>query len=157
MIEFKTSKDVEYDTKNTQKIFGILNQSIRGMTIVEIADQLDLNRHTVTKLCERMLIEKKINYDEKGPAKIYYSVGPSKFVGRIDLGPKDKLWIDVFKQPKYIGEEEFLRINQSKHDNLIRSSSKFKSVGAVAIKKSQLVNLIRILRDVARKEFGLSV
>jgi len=155
--EFKTSKDVEYDTKNAQRIFEELNKSIRGMTIVDLANALDLNRHTITKLCESMLIEKKINYDEKGPAKIYYSVGPSKFVGRITLSKIDYLWIDVFKQPKYLGEEEFLRINQTKHDNLIRSSSKFKSVGAVAIKKSQLVNMIRILRDVARKEFGLSV
>jgi predicted butyrate kinase (DUF1464 family) len=157
MVEFKTTKDVEYDTKNAQRIFGVLEKSIRGLTIVDIANQLDLNRHTVTKLCERMLIEKKINYDEKGPAKIYYSVGPSKFVGRIDLGTLDKIWIDVFKQPKYPEEEEFVRLNQTKHDNLIRASSKFKSVGAIAIKKSQLVNLIRLLRDVARKEFGLSV
>ncbi|TAL47201.1 hypothetical protein EPN87_03515 [archaeon] len=156
-MEFKVSKDVEYDTTNARRIFSLLSKSERGLTIVDMSNQLKLNRHTVTKLCERMLMEKKINYDEKGPAKIYYSVGPSKFVGRIDLSDMEKLWIDVFKQPKYIGEEEFVRINQSKHDNLIRSSSKFKSVGAVAIKKSQLVNLIRILRDVARKEFGLSV
>lgn len=157
MVEFKTTKDVEYDTKNAQRIFEVLEKSVRGLTIVDIANELDLNRHTVTKLCERMLMEKKINYDEKGPAKIYYSVGPSKFVGRIDLGNLDKIWIDVFRQPKYPGEEEFIRLNQTKHDNLIRASSKFKSVGAVAVKKSQLVNLVRILRDVAKKEFGLSV
>jgi len=156
-MEFRVSKDVEYDTKNARRIFEVLNKSQRGMTIVDIATQLKLNRHTVTKLCERMLIEKRINYDEKGPAKIYYSVGPSKFVGRIDLSDMDKLWVDVFKQPRYVGEEEFLRINQTKHDNLIRASSKFKSVGAVAVKKSQIVNLIRILRDVAKKEFGLNV
>lgn len=157
MEEIKTSREVEYDTKNAKAIKALLDKSERGLTIAEMAEKLNLNRHTVTKLCERMLIEKKINYDEKGPAKIYYSVGPSKFVGRIDLSPIDKLWIDVFKHPKYVGEEEFVRINQTKHDNLIRASSKFKSVGAVAVKKSQLVNFIRILRDVARKEFGLSV
>jgi len=157
MVEFKTTKEVEYDTKNAIRILNVLNDSIRGMTIHDIARKLDLNRHTVTKLCERMLTEKKINYDEKGPAKIYYSVGPSKFVGRIDLDELDKIWIDVFKQPRYEGEEEFVRLNQTKHDHLIRASSKFKSVGAIAVKKSQLVNLVRILRDVARKEFGLSV
>lgn len=156
-MEFKTTKEVEYDTKNARRILDVLNQSVRGMTIVDIANELNLNRHTVTKLCERMLIEKKINYDEKGPAKIYYSIGPSKFVGRIDLSNVEKLWIDVFKQPRYLGEEEFLRINQTKHDHLIRASSKFKSVGAVSVKKSQLINFIRILRDTARKEFGLSV
>lgn len=157
MTEFKTTKEVEYDTKNARRILEVLNESARGATIHDIAQKLNLNRHTVTKLCERMLIEKKINYDEKGPAKIYYSVGPSKFVGKISLDKFDTIWIDVFKQPKYPGEEEFVRLNQTKHDHLIRASSKFKSVGAVAIKKSQLVNLIRILRDVARKEFGLSV
>jgi len=152
-----TSKGEEYDTRNARRIKELLDKNERGLTIAEIANQLKLNRHTVAKLCERMLIEKKINYDEKGPAKVYYSVGPSRFVGRIDLSPTEKLWIDVFKHPKYSGEEEFVRINQTKHDNLIRSSSKFKSVGAIAIKKSQLINFIRILRDVARKEFGLNV
>jgi len=153
----ETSKREEYDTKNARMIKELLDKHERGLTIAEIAKKLKLNRHTVAKLCERMLIEKKINYDEKGPAKVYYSVGPSKFVGRIDLSPTEKLWIDVFKHPKYAGEEEFVRINQTKHDNLIRASSKFRSVGAIAIKKSQLVNFIRILRDIARKEFGLNV
>jgi hypothetical protein len=156
VVEFKTSKDVEYDTKNTLRILDCLDKSPRGLTIVDIANQLDLNRHTVTKILERLLIEKKVNYDEKGPAKIYYSVGSSKFVGKIDQGPMDTLWINTFR-PKYPGEEEFVRINQTKHDNLIRSSSKFKSVGAVAIKRSSLINVIRILRDVARKEFNLNV
>ncbi len=156
-MDFKTTKEVEYDTKNAKRILEVLNESTRGMTIHDIARKLDLNRHTVTKLCEKMLIEKKINYDEKGPAKIYYSVGPSRFVGRIDQGEADKIWIDVFKQPRYEGEDEFVRLNQTKHDHLIRATSKYKSIGAIAIKKKQLVNAIRILRDVARKEFGLSV
>ncbi len=157
MVDFKTTKDVEYDTKNARRILDMLNGSTRGLTIHDMSRKLDLNRHTVTKLCERMLIEKKINYDEKGPAKIYYSVGPSRFVGRLDQADMDKIWIDVFKQPRYEGEEEFVRLNQTKHDHLIRASSKFKSVGAVAIKKSQLGNLIKLLRAVAKKEFGLSV
>ena len=157
MVDFKTTKDVEYDTKNARRILDMLNGSTRGLTIHDISRKLDLNRHTVTKLCERMLIEKKINYDEKGPAKIYYSVGPSRFVGRLDQADMDKIWIDVFKQPRYEGEEEFVRLNQTKHDHLIRASSKFKSVGAVAIKKSQLGNLIKLLRAVAKKEFGMTV
>jgi len=155
-IEFRTTEDVEYDTKNAMRVLDILNKSERGLTITDIAEDLGLNRHTVTKLLERMLMEKKVNYDEKGPAKIFYGTGKSRFVGRIDQGRYDKLWVDTMK-PKYIGEEETVRVNQTKHDHLIRASSKFRSVGAISIKKSQLVNLIRILRDVARKEFGLSI
>ncbi|MEM5843685.1 MAG: helix-turn-helix domain-containing protein [Candidatus Aenigmatarchaeota archaeon] len=149
-------KNIEYDTKNAQKIFELLEKSPRGLTISEISKELGLNRHTVTKLLERMLIEKKVNYEEKGPAKIFYSVGTSKFVGRIDQEKWDTLWFNVFR-PKYPGEEEFLRINQTKHDYLIRSSSKFKSVGAVAIKKSSLVSVIKLLKEVAKREFGLEV
>lgn len=156
MKEFKTAKEVEYDTVNTQRILETLEKSVRGLTITDIAVLLNLNRHTVTKILERLLLEKKVNYDEKGPAKIYYSVGPSKFVGKIEQGKWDTLWINTFK-PRYPGEEVFVRINQTKHDFLIRSSSKFKSVGAVAIKRSSLINFIRILRDVARKELGLDV
>jgi predicted transcriptional regulator len=154
--ELKRTVEVEYDTKNAQRILGTLEKSSRGLTITDIAQILDLNRHTVTKILERLLIEKRVNYDEKGPAKIFYSTGKSKFVGRIDQGKYDKVWIDTFK-PRYEGEELTVRLNQTKHDHLIRSSSKFRSVGAVSIKKSQLVNLIRILRDVAKKEFGLDV
>jgi len=156
MKRVETSKEVEYDTKNTKRVLQTLKKSIRGLTITDIAQQLNLNRHTVTKILDRLLIEKKVNYDEKGPAKIFYSSGVGKFVGRVDQGKFDTLWIDVFK-PKYPGEEEFLRINQTKHDNLIRASSKFRSVGAIAIKKRNLINLIRILKDVARDEFHLKI
>jgi hypothetical protein len=147
MKEFKTTEEVEYDTKNAQKVLSVLEKSIRGLTITDISQQVDLNRHTVTKLLDRFLIEKKVNYDEKGPAKIFYSTGDSKFVGRIDQGKFDKIWIDVIR-PKYEGEEIAVRLNQTKHDHLIRASSKFRSVGAVAIKRSQLQNLIKILKKV---------
>jgi DNA-binding Lrp family transcriptional regulator len=147
---------VEYDTKNTYKILDLLKKNIRGLTITEIADRLQLNRHTVTKILDKLLIEKRVNYDEKGAAKIFYYVGEGKFVGKIDQGKHDTLWIDIFK-PYYSGEEEIIRINQTKHDNLIRASSKYRSVGAVAIKKKSLVELIRLLRDVARSDLNLNI
>jgi predicted ArsR family transcriptional regulator len=156
MKKKKTSKSEEYDTKNTRRILENLNGTPRGLTITDIASELDLNRHTVTKILDRLLIEKRVDYDEKGPAKIFYSTGTSKFVGRVDQGKFDKLWIDVFK-PKYEGEEEFIRINQTKHDHLIRTASKFRSVGAIAIKRRNVINLIRILKDVARDELNLKV
>ena len=151
----KTTEDVEYDTKNAVRVLETLEKSERGLTITDVANELELNRHTVTKLLERMLIEKKVNYDEKGPAKIFYSSGKSKFVSSIDQGKLEKIWIDITK-PKYSGEEETVRINQTKHDHLIRSSSKFRSVGAIAIKKSNLKNFIKILKEIAKKEFGIS-
>jgi DNA-binding Lrp family transcriptional regulator len=134
----------------------LLKKNIRGLTITEIADRLQLNRHTVTKILDKLLIEKRVNYDEKGAAKIFYYVGEGKFVGKIDQGKHDTLWIDIFK-PYYSGEEEIIRINQTKHDNLIRASSKYRSVGAVAIKKKSLVELIRLLRDVARSDLNLNI
>jgi len=152
----KTSKAEEYDTNNTKRILKILKGEPRGLTITEIADKLSLNRHTATKILDKLLIEKRVDYEEKGPAKIFYSTGTSKFVGRVDQGKFDKLWIDVF-QPRYENEQEFIRINQTKHDHLIRSSSKFRSVGAVAIKRKNVINLIRILKDVARDELNLKV
>ena len=156
MNKQKTSKSEEYDTKNTRKVVEILNKNTRGLTITDIASELSLNRHTITKILDRMLIEKRVNYDEKGPAKIFYSTGTSKFVGRVDQGKFDKLWVDVF-QPKYEGEETFIRINQTKHDHLIRSSSKFRTVGAISIERKNVINLIRILKDVARDELGLKI
>jgi DNA-binding Lrp family transcriptional regulator len=152
----KEEENVEYDTKNTYKILDLLKKNIRGLTITEIADRLQLNRHTVTKILEKLLIEKRVNYDEKGAAKIFYYVGEGKFVGKIDQGKHDTLWIDIFK-PYYAEEEEIIRINQTKHDNLIRASSKYRSVGAIAIKKKSLVELIRLLRDVARSDLKLDV
>jgi len=156
MNKQKTSKSEEYDTKNTLKVVEILNKNTRGLTITDIASELGLNRHTITKILDRMLIEKRVNYDEKGPAKIFYSTGTSKFVGRVDQGKFDKLWVDVFK-PKYEEEETYIRINQTKHDHLIRSSSKFRTVGAISIKRKNVINLIKILKDVARDELNLKI
>lgn len=90
MKDFKTTEEVEYDTKNARRVLDVLNKSERGLTITDIAEDLNLNRHTVTKLLERMLIEKKANYDEKGPAKIFYGTGKSKYVGRLDQGKFEK-------------------------------------------------------------------
>jgi predicted ArsR family transcriptional regulator len=156
MKEIETSKEVEYDTKNTKRVLKVLKESVRGLTITDIAQQLKLNRHTITKILNRLLIEKKTDYDEKGPAKIFYSTGTSKFVGRVDQGKFDKLWIDVFK-PKYPGEQKFVRVNQTKHDHLIRASSKFRSVGAISVKRRNLITLIRLLKNIARDEFKLKV
>jgi len=156
MNELEPSQEVEYDTKNTKKVIEILKGSVRGLTITDVAQQLKLNRHTITKILDKLLIEKKANYDEKGPAKIFYSSGKGRFVGRVDQGKFDTLWIDVFT-PAYSEEDEFVRINQTKHDHLIRASSKFRSVGAIAIKKRNVINLIRILKDVARDELNLKV
>jgi len=156
MNDRKTSKSEEYESKNTNKVLEILNKNSRGLTITDIASELGLNRHTITKILDRLLIEKRVNYDEKGPAKIFYSTGISKFVGRVDQGKFDKLWIDVF-QPKYEGEEAFIRINQTKHDHLIRTPSKFRTVGAISVKRKNVINLIRILKDVARDELNLKI
>jgi len=156
MERVRTSEEVLYDTVNARKVYECLSRSVRGLTISDIATQLGLNRHTVTKLLERMLLEKRVWYDERGPAKVFFALGRGKFVGRIDQGPWDKIWIDTVK-PRYEGEEEFIKINQTKHDYLIRTPSKWRTVGAIAIKKSKLPDFIRILTEVARKEFGLKV
>ncbi|MCX8179314.1 MAG: hypothetical protein N3E38_01065 [Candidatus Aenigmarchaeota archaeon] len=156
MKGLKEEKTVEYDTKNTFKIIDLLKKNIRGLTITEISNKLGLNRHTTTKILEKLLIEKRVNYDEKGSAKIFYYVGEGKFIGKIDQGKQDTLWIDIFK-PYYSDEDEIVRINQTKHDNLARTSSKYRSVGAIAIKKKSLVSLIRLLRDVAKEDFGLDI
>ena len=152
----KKAASMDYDTKNTWRVLKTLNKSMRGLTITDVAEELGLNRHTVTKILERLLIEKRVNYDEKGPAKIFYSTGTSRFVGKVEQGKQETLWINVFK-PKYPGEEEFVRINQTKHDHLTRSSSKYRSVGAIAIKRKSLINLIRLLKDIARDEMGLKI
>ena len=150
MKELKTTEEVEYDTKNAQAVLNTLEKSERGLTITDIANELKLNRHTVTKLLERMLIEKKVNYDEKGPAKIFYSSGKSKFVGKLEQSPTEQIWVDVIK-PRYSGEEDSIRINQTKHDHLVRSSSKFRSIGAISIKKNQLDRLVKMLKEAAKR------
>ncbi|MFH7903227.1 MAG: winged helix-turn-helix domain-containing protein [Candidatus Aenigmatarchaeota archaeon] len=138
------SKQVEYDSENAKKILKLLEKNPRGMTITEISNFLNLNRHTVTKILERLLIEKRVDFDERGPAKVFYFVGKSQFIGKIEQGKDNILWIDLFK-PVYEGEEEFVRINQTKKDILIRSKNKYRSIGSVAIKKSKIRELISIL------------
>ena len=146
-------KKPEYDTRNSKKIIKLLKSHPRGLTIAEISNYLNLNRHTVAKILERLLIEKRVDYEEKGPAKIFYLIGSGKFAGKINQG-NDTIWIDVFR-PDF--GEPFVRLNQTKKDSLIRSSSKYRSIGSVAIKKSSIKKIISILKKVAKEEFGLSI
>lgn len=149
MSDAKSSNEIEYDTKNTQLILDCLKKNVRGLTIGEVAEQLKLNRHTATRILDRLLIEKKVDYEERGLTKIFFSTGQNKFIGKINQGKDNDLWIDVFK-PKY--DEDFVRLNQTKHDFLIRSSSNYRSVGAIAVKKSRIDELIEILKKL-RKGF----
>jgi len=148
MAEAKRSDEIEYDTKNTQLVLDCLEKNTRGATIGEVAGQLKLNRHTVTKILDRLLIEKKVDYEEKGLTKIFFSTGSNKFIGKINQGKDNDLWIDIFK-PKT--DEEFVRLNQTKHDYLIRASSNYRSVGAIAVKKNHIDELIEILKKVKKE------
>jgi len=147
-MEAKRSDEIEYDSENTQLVLECLEKNARGVTIGEVAEQLKLNRHTITKILDRLLIEKKVDYEEKGLTKIFFSTGSNKFVGKINQGKDNDIWIDVFK-PKT--DEEFVRLNQTKHDYLIRASSNYRSVGAIAVKKSHVDELIGILKKVKKE------
>lgn len=142
---FEKTENVEYQTENAKKILKLLEKNPRGKTITEISNSLNLNRHTVTRILERLLIERRVDYDERGSAKVFYYVGKPQFIGKIEQGKENILWIDLFK-PAYEGEEEFVRINQTKKDVLIRSKSKYRSIGSIAIKKSKIKELIEILQ-----------
>jgi diaminopimelate epimerase len=124
-----------------------LEKNVRGLTIGEVAQQLKLNRHTVTRIFDRLLIEKKVDYEEKGLTKIFFSTGSNKFVGKITQGKDNDIWVDIFR-PKY--DEEFIRLNQTKHDYLIRASSNYRSVGAIALNKSHIDEMIEILKRVKK-------
>lgn len=148
---------IDYDIASAKKIIELLEKNPRGMTIKEISDNLKLNRHTVTKILERLLIEKRVDYDAKGPAKIFYITGKPRLAGRIDISDVEKIWIDIVEPIDEKYGEKFIRLNQTKPDFLTRSSSKFRSVGAISVKKNQLINLIRLLRDIAKNEFGIEI
>ena len=145
------SASVGYDTKNARNILRLLSESPRGLTIAGISKRLKLNRHTVSNILERLLIEKKVDYDQIGPSKVFYSLGIGKFIKRIDQERGEKLWIDVFK-PKYPDKEPFVRINQTRYDYMSKSENKYRSIGAVAIKLSKLPELIETLKSILEND-----
>ena len=127
---------------NVKKVLDLLKESPRGLTISEISNILNLNRHTVRKILERLLIEKKVNYEEKGPAKIFYFVGEVEEIAKIDLGNEGYISIDKIKS----FDKEFIRISQLKKDSLIREKNKFRIIGSVAISKEKLKELLEIIQ-----------
>lgn len=147
----------EYDIETAKRIINLLKNNPRGLDISEISRELKISRNTAIKVLERLLIEKRIDYVSKGPAKIFFLLGESKFVGRIDLSDTEKIWIDVIYPMDEKYGEKLIRLNQTKLDYLSRSSSKFRSVGAIIIDKKNMVNLVRLLRDIAKNEFGLEI
>ncbi|MFH8110208.1 MAG: hypothetical protein QXE42_02085 [Candidatus Aenigmatarchaeota archaeon] len=147
----------EYDIETAKRVINLLKNNPRGLDISEISRELKISRNTAIKVLERLLIEKRIDYVSKGPAKIFFLLGESKFVGRIDLSDTEKIWIDVIYPMDEKYGEKLIRLNQTKLDYLSRSSSKFRSVGAIIIDKKNMVNLVRLLRDIAKNEFGLEI
>jgi predicted ArsR family transcriptional regulator len=127
---------------NEKKVIKLLKESPRGLTILEIANILKLNRHTVKKILENLLIEKVVDYEEKGPAKIFFYVGEVENIAKIEIG-KDK-FITVDKIKSF--EKEFIRISEMKKDSLIRKEEKFKNIGSIALEKEKLKELIEILK-----------
>jgi len=127
---------------NIKKVLDLLKESPRGLTISEISNILNLNRHTVRKILERLLIEKKVNYEEKGPAKIFYFVGEVEEIAKIDLGNEGYISIDKIKSL----DKEFIRISQLKKDSLLREKNKFRIIGSVAISKEKLKELLEIIQ-----------
>jgi predicted ArsR family transcriptional regulator len=127
---------------NTKKVLDLLKESPRGLTISEISDILNLNRHTVRKILERLLIEKRVDYEEKGPAKIFYFVGEIEEVAKIDLGNESYISIDKIKS----FDKEFIRISQLKKDSLVREKNKFRIIGSVAISKEKLKELLETIQ-----------
>ncbi|MEM5811488.1 MAG: hypothetical protein QW641_01060 [Candidatus Aenigmatarchaeota archaeon] len=147
----------EYDIETAKRVISLLKNNPRGLDISEISRELKISRNTAIKVLERLLIEKRVDYVSKGPAKIFFLLGESKFVGRIDLSDTEKIWIDVIYPLDEKYGEKLIRLNQTKLDYLSRSSSKFRSVGAILIDKKNIVNIIRLLRDIAKDEFGLEI
>jgi predicted ArsR family transcriptional regulator len=127
---------------NEKKVIKLLKESPRGLTILEIANILKLNRHTVKKILENLLIEKVVDYEEKGPAKIFFYVGEVENIAKIEIGKDRFITVDKIKS----FEKEFIRISEMKKDSLIRKEEKFKNIGSIALEKEKLKELIEILK-----------
>ncbi len=129
------------EEKSAERVLKVLRNSKYGYTVKELSEILNLHRHTVTKILERLLLEKKVDYIEKGPLKIYFAVGEKKkFEERIDVSKYEKIWIDVIERAD---GKVILRINQTKRDVLAKK--KFRSVGAVAIEEHILKQFIEAI------------
>jgi len=129
---------------NLKKVLELLKKSPRGLTISEISNILNLNRHTTRRILERLLIEGKVNYEEKGPAKIFYYIGEVEEITKIDLGNENYISIDRIKS----FDKELIRISQLKKDSLIREKNKLRVIGSVVIKKEDLKKLLEILQKI---------
>jgi predicted ArsR family transcriptional regulator len=129
---------------NLKKVLELLKKSPRGLTISEISNILNLNRHTTRKILERLLIEGKVNYEEKGPAKIFYYIGEAEEITKIDLGNENYISIDRIKS----FDKELIRISQLKKDSLIREKNRLRVIGSVVIKKEDLKKLLEILQKI---------
>ncbi len=129
------------EEKNAERVLKVLRNSKYGYTVKELSEILNMHRHTVAKILERLLLEKKVEYIEKGPLKIYYAVKEKKkFEERIDVSKYEKIWVDVIERAD---NKIILRINQTKRDVL--AEKKFRSVGAVAIEESVLKQFIEAI------------
>ena len=63
-----------------EKILGLLKKDTEGITISEIADKLNLHRHTITKYIYRLEGRGTIKIRKIGIAKLCYLNGEKKAI-----------------------------------------------------------------------------
>ncbi|PVX26032.1 MAG: hypothetical protein CW691_02660 [Candidatus Bathyarchaeum sp.] len=72
MLKNKTNQDNNMDQEQIALIIKALRNNPRGMTVTQISKEIDLNRNSVAKYLEVLLISGHVEMKSYGPAKVFY-------------------------------------------------------------------------------------
>jgi len=134
------SKSVE----NRKKIEKLLATAKRGMTLTEIARELNLPVSTVKRHLEKLISIGRVHTESYKGATYYIWNGEEKYQYKVFLSDNHVLFIDAMVNP---WGRPFVRIKESKR---IPGTNEWEDVGAIIVDSRKLSEFIEKLKEIEK-------
>jgi len=134
------SKSVE----NRKKIERLLATAKRGMTLSEIARELNLPISTVKRHLEKLISIGRVHTESYKGSTYYIWNGEEKYHYKVFLSDNHVLFIDAMVNP---WGRPFVRIKESKR---IPGTNEWEDVGAIIVDSRKLSEFIEKLKEIEK-------
>jgi len=134
------SKSVE----NRKKIEKLLATAKRGMTLSEIARELNLPISTVKRHLEKLISIGRVHTESYKGSTYYIWNGDEKYQHKVFLSDNHVLFIDAMVNP---WGRPFVRIKESKR---VPGTNEWEDVGAIIVDSRKLSEFIEKLKEIEK-------
>ena len=135
---------ISKSAENRKKIEKLLATAKRGMTLTEIARELNLPISTVKRHLEKLISVGRVHTESYKGSTYYIWNGDEKYRFKVFLSDNHVLFIDAMVNP---WGKPFVRIKESKR---IPGTNEWEDVGAIIVDSKKLSEFIEKLKEIEK-------